>query len=231
MVKNAILKRFGLEIIVSDRDDLIYGDYKVSGTAARYTRTTSYHHCTLLVNADKNILSKSLQKPSYFIKTNASQSTRSPIKNLNELNQKITIPELIQPISKEYLTTLPYLKDNFDINLISNHNIHHVNPTEEDYPELLDFRDEMKSSEWIFGSCPDFTATKLINLDESTEIKVNFNVVKGIVTDVDVENNFNRKLYLELFKDRKFDENLFEEIKDCLNKELNQSVVHKSINN
>lgn len=46
------------------RDDIVQnGVYKVSGSAARMTRTKAYHHCTLLVNSDKRHLRSSLQAP------------------------------------------------------------------------------------------------------------------------------------------------------------------------
>lgn len=83
LIARAVHKNYGVKIIVNDRDDLVIGDSKVSGTAAKLGRLNAYHHCTLLVHANKANLSRALHKQRWNIQTNATQSTRSKVLNLS----------------------------------------------------------------------------------------------------------------------------------------------------
>ena len=51
-------------MIATKRDDLIFPDErKISGTAARIARNRAYHHLTLLIAEDLDILRQSLKSP------------------------------------------------------------------------------------------------------------------------------------------------------------------------
>lgn len=52
-----------LNLKCNSRDDIMQDGCKVSGSAARMTRIKAYHHCTLLVNSDKQHLRSSLRSP------------------------------------------------------------------------------------------------------------------------------------------------------------------------
>lgn len=63
IVSKALFRQFSLEVNISDREDLLYNNYyKISGTASKLGRPNAYHHCTLLVDADKIHVRNSLQK-------------------------------------------------------------------------------------------------------------------------------------------------------------------------
>lgn len=60
LIKQALKKEFNLDIEISDKDDLLLDNMKVSGTASKLGRPNAYHHCTLLVNANKSHLKETL---------------------------------------------------------------------------------------------------------------------------------------------------------------------------
>ncbi|KAL3272462.1 hypothetical protein HHI36_013942 [Cryptolaemus montrouzieri] len=68
IIVEAVKKECDIHIDINKREDLVINDCKVSGTAAKLGRPNSYHHCTLLVNVNKENLSKSLKKLIYPFK-------------------------------------------------------------------------------------------------------------------------------------------------------------------
>nr|CDJ82370.1 Biotin lipoate A B protein ligase domain containing protein [Haemonchus contortus] len=80
-ISKALNARFAVDIVPTKRDDMELqpGSRKCSGTAARITREKSYHHLTLLIEADLMLLSAALKSPFRdCIRTNASRSVRAP---------------------------------------------------------------------------------------------------------------------------------------------------------
>lgn len=63
LISRALFREWGLNVDISDREDLLLNKhYKVSGTASKLGRPSAYHHCTLLVDANKLNLKNSLLK-------------------------------------------------------------------------------------------------------------------------------------------------------------------------
>src|SRR5699024_6587150 len=68
---------FGIETEISPREDLVLADTgeKVSGTASKLNSHNSYHHCTLLVDVDRDRLRGSLRRdPIADVQSNATKS-------------------------------------------------------------------------------------------------------------------------------------------------------------
>lgn len=183
LIKAAIYKEYGLIVDISPRDDLVIGDLKVSGTAAKLGRLSAYHHCTLLVDANKTNISRALQKESSEIKTTASRSIRSKVTNLRNENPAITVSGLISAIGREFL--LP-ADDDFQ----------YVNPTNAAFPELDKIRANLAEWEWCFGRTPKFTVTKsfiipskfLVN-ERDQKLGVIITVENGRIGDVQLNDS------------------------------------------
>ncbi|CAG0908940.1 unnamed protein product, partial [Cyprideis torosa] len=60
MVAEAVKDAFGIDLAVNQRQDIEVLGKKVSGTAAKLASKKAYHHCTLLVNADRENLRAAL---------------------------------------------------------------------------------------------------------------------------------------------------------------------------
>eukprot|EP00127_Corallochytrium_limacisporum_P001023 Clim_evm22s34 gene=Clim_evmTU22s34 len=70
----------------SDRQDVLLGDHKVSGSAYKIGRN-AYHHCTLLIDADLNGLRGLLRHPfgeTAEWRSKGVESVRSPVTNVGE---------------------------------------------------------------------------------------------------------------------------------------------------
>ncbi|KAK5638352.1 hypothetical protein RI129_012647 [Pyrocoelia pectoralis] len=179
LIKAAIYKEYGLKVDVSPRDDLVIDDLKVSGTAAKLGRLSAYHHCTLLVNANKTNISRALQKECSDIKTTASRSVRSKVVNLCDENPLITVGGLISAIGREFLQ-----QDTDD-------EFQYLNPTNAAFPELDKIRTVLSEWNWCFGKTPKFIVTKsfiipskfLVN-ERDQELGIIITVENGKISDV-----------------------------------------------
>ncbi|MEI6310817.1 MAG: lipoate--protein ligase family protein [Bacteroidota bacterium] len=97
------LQSKGIDVYLNERNSIYVGDFKIGGNAQFTNRKNILSHCTLLFDANLDQLEKSIESPFRQIKSKASKSVRSLVKNLSELlknsNKHIFINEL-----KDYLT-------------------------------------------------------------------------------------------------------------------------------
>jgi len=192
IITRALFREWGVNINISEREDLLMNNhFKVSGTASKLGRPSAYHHCTLLVDANKLNLKNSLIKSNDEIETNATRSIPSPIRNLKEANYYITPEKLLSAIGWEYLRTTPISMQDGGKELISKQRgFQLINPTDKWFPGLAKIRDEFISWEWRFGKTPKFTASRTFPIHDLPEkiknpdMKVALKVEKGEIMDV-----------------------------------------------
>ncbi|XP_039753584.1 lipoyltransferase 1, mitochondrial isoform X3 [Pararge aegeria] len=197
LVKRALYRGFGIKSVINDRHDIIVQDkYKISGTAAKLGRLTGYHHCTLLVNANKADLTKALAKREHGIQTTATASTPSPVVNLADMDNKVTVEALQTAIGYEYLRT-PALRldDGGERQILKQRGFQFVNPTEDWFPGLSELKSELESWDWAFGRTPEFTVSRSFPVpaellapskvySATQELVISMTVEKGLIDDV-----------------------------------------------
>ncbi|NWX10430.1 LIPT Lipoyltransferase, partial [Caloenas nicobarica] len=162
-----------LDVHVTDRYDILLDrQFKISGTAAKLGRTTAYHHCTLLCNADKFVLSSVLKTPYKGIKSNATPSVPASVKNLFEEDPSLTCEMLLDAIAEEYAT-----QHQID------HHITLVNPADETVlPGISNKTKELQAWEWVYGKTPKFSVSTCLNMvykDSVIDVKVDLDVKHG----------------------------------------------------
>ncbi|XP_014606524.1 PREDICTED: lipoyltransferase 1, mitochondrial isoform X1 [Polistes canadensis] len=194
IITRALYREWGLKAVVNEREDIVVeGRYKVSfdvsGTAAKIGRPNAYHHCTLLVAANKTLLSMSLQKKETGIKTNATPSTRSSIKNLTEVNSEVQIDKLINAVGWEYLRTKPLvLEDGGYDHIQEQKGFQMINPSEDWFPGIDKLREQFCSWEWTYGRTPDFSVTKTFDVPAPNgniyRLDLTLEIQKGIVEEI-----------------------------------------------
>lgn len=193
LIKRALFRGFGIKSVINDRHDIIVRDkYKISGTAAKLGRLTAYHHCTLLVNANKADLSKALAKR----ETNATPSTPSPVVNLSDLDKRVTVEGLQTAVGYEYLRTPAlHLEDGGDKQISRQRGFQFINPTEEWFPGLAELKNELQTWDWSFGRTPVFTVSRSFPVppellspskvySATQELIISMTVDKGLINDV-----------------------------------------------
>lgn len=86
--------RLGIATERSGRNDVLAGGRKFSGNAFYKNGKQAYHHGTLLVDVDKDRLSRYLNPSKAKLQAKGVDSVRSRVVNLRELNPEVTIPAL-----------------------------------------------------------------------------------------------------------------------------------------
>jgi len=88
----------GISAEISGRNDILADGRKFSGNAFYNSKGKSYHHGTILINADKEKLTKYLTPPKAKLQAKGVKSVKSRVINLSELNPSLTVETM-----KEYM--------------------------------------------------------------------------------------------------------------------------------
>ncbi|XP_053161707.1 lipoyltransferase 1, mitochondrial [Hemicordylus capensis] len=162
-----------LDVQATERYDLLLnGIFKISGTAAKLGRTVAYHHCTLLCNADKFILSSVLKSPYSGIKSNATPSVPAFVKNLFEEDATLTCEKLMDAIAEEYAAH----------HQIGNQIIF-IDPADEtEFSGINSKVKKLQAWDWVYGKTPKFSISTCFNITDKQscfEMKINMDVKNG----------------------------------------------------
>ncbi|XP_071142639.1 lipoyl amidotransferase LIPT1, mitochondrial-like [Mytilus edulis] len=193
LVVKALSSHWNVDLSINTREDILLdGFYKVSGTASKLGRNTTYHHFTLIFDVDKDKLFEYLDSPmsTVGVHSRATQSLKSRVKNLSDSIPGVTYDSLVDVIGQQFLQG----KKNID-------NFQFINPSEAQFPGLQKIYDELCDWKWIYGRTPNFSLTRhfVKNLEYYIEhqITVNVNIEKGRISKIDIETNFN-ETYLKM---------------------------------
>ncbi|XP_047356063.1 lipoyltransferase 1, mitochondrial isoform X3 [Vespa velutina] len=144
-----------------------------------------------VVNEREDIVVEGRYKVSFDtgIKTNATTSTRSSIKNLTEVNSKVEIDKLIDTLGWEYLRTKPLvLEDGGYDHIQEQKGFQLINPTEDWFPGIDKLREEFCSWEWIYGRTPQFSITKDFDMPAPNgnlyRVNLTLEIQKGIIEEI-----------------------------------------------
>lgn len=140
------VQAMGIAAEKSGRNDITAHGKKFSGNAFYHSGGRSYHHGTIMVDADLDNLSHYLTVSPDKLAANGVQSVRSRVVNLRELNPAVTVEgmksALITSFGEQYgLTPAPF------------------DPGRIDSAKLRERTEHFASYSWRVGSEPDCTAT------------------------------------------------------------------------
>uniref|UniRef100_A0A3B4TQI5 Lipoyltransferase 1 n=1 Tax=Seriola dumerili TaxID=41447 RepID=A0A3B4TQI5_SERDU len=173
--------RPGLDVQATDRFDiLLNGHYKISGTASRLSRKSSYHHCTLLHSADRSALSAVLSPSCPGIHSNATPSVPSPVANLLDHAPTLRWEELFDGLVHQY-------------NAGTHSALTLVNPTDEcTFPGLSRMATELHSWDWTFGKTPKFSVQTLLDLTDGrssarSSAQLHMEVKNGLIESCELD--------------------------------------------
>lgn len=173
-----------LDVAATHRFDiLLNGHLKISGSASRLSRKSSYHHCTLLHSADRSALSAVLRPSCPGIHSNATPSVPSPVANLADHAPSLQWEELLDAIEQQY-------GSEFGFSAASTL----VDPADESaFPGLRRAEAELRSWGWTFGKTPKFSVRTPLELTDersaarrsaTLQVDVKNGVMDGVQLDV-----------------------------------------------
>ncbi|XP_059608516.1 lipoyltransferase 1, mitochondrial isoform X2 [Phlebotomus argentipes] len=188
LITRALFREWSIKADISERDDILFRGKKISGTAAKLGQPNAYHHCTLLVNSNKDQLTQALTMEKNDIQSRATKSVPAQVKNLTDANKQVNVPQLLSAIGYEFLRTNPTeLVDGGRELVMKQRGFQLINPTEKWFPGITTLRDNFEAWDWRFGRTPKFSVEKSIELKSEEKIhnvKLHVDVEGGIMTEI-----------------------------------------------
>jgi lipoate-protein ligase A len=138
------VKSYGIEAVLSGRNDILADGCKFSGNAFYCSGENFFHHGTILIKTDTEKMARYLNVPQDKLSAKGIASVRSRVINLSVLNDSITVNGM-----KEKLVT-------------SFGNIYGLPLSEYEFPaytkaEIEGYVSEFASPEWKYDKTPRFT--------------------------------------------------------------------------
>jgi lipoate-protein ligase A len=174
---NVILKAvnsFGFNAEFSGRNDILIDGRKFSGNAYFFGDNSSYHHGTLLVDADMLKLSEYLNPSKQKIVSKGVDSVRSRVVNLKALNDSITIEDLKSSVLKSFQES--YCK-------IAAYTEYTENAIKDE--EIRKLYDKYSSWQWLYAESPSFD-DYYENRFSWGEVQIGLNFIDGYIKKVNV---------------------------------------------
>ena len=141
------LKKLGIDAEQSGRNDMQVGDRKISGSAFKHAADRSFHHGTLLVNANMQKLGDYLNPHPLKLKAKGIKSVRARVANLVEFNDAInheTLSDAIIEAFCEYYGETAPVEQLDEASLAKQ-------------PALNAYYQQMTDWDWRFGKTPEFS--------------------------------------------------------------------------
>lgn len=176
------LRNFGLNAYASGRSDLLIMDgveKKISGSAFKQKKSSSFHHGTMLINTELDKLNNYLMSKHTDIEAKGIKSVKSTVQNLNKLNSEITVESYIQAVQRSFCRF-----KGAEISPMA------VDESDMDQQYLL----SLKSWDWVFGETPFFELEREVNNNRLTIC-----AKKGLVIKVEIHSDSFEFHLLNLF--------------------------------
>ena len=166
------LKTLGVNAELSGRNDLTVEDKKISGSAFKHTSTLSFHHGTLLVNADLTQLANYLNPHPLKLAAKGIKSVRSRVANLSEFNADINHQVICDAITDAFFEHYQTSVEPEQLDIASLKEI----------DELNAYYQKMSDSNWRFGKTPEFDH-KIETRFTWGIVDINLTVQKGVINE------------------------------------------------
>jgi lipoate-protein ligase A len=175
IITNAV-NSFNLNSYASGRNDLLVDvdneAKKFSGSAFKEKKDRSFHHGTLLIDADLSRLANYLNPDKKKLESKGIKSVRARVANLATINKEITHESLCEKIIAEFFK---HYGSKCEIEILDNESL-------KKEPKLLKYYDQLKDWKWRFGETPKFNH-QMETRFEWGGMEVHIDSHKGIITD------------------------------------------------
>lgn len=169
-IVEALSEGWDLDVDISPRDDLVVdGIYKFSGSAAKLGKHSSYHHCTLLYDADLEMLSKTVGPGRFIATSKSTQSVTSRVVNLKKVEPSLTFDEITTGIAKAYS------RSNREPCVLP------LKMFEQYSSDIEKMRLELLSWEWVYGKTAQFTLTHSVRSSSGAKMAVSMEIILGTI--------------------------------------------------
>lgn len=166
------LATFGITAERSGRNDILAEGRKISGSAFKHTKERSFHHGTLLINADLGRLVDYLNPHKKKLTAKGIKSVRSRVANLTEFDSSLDHDTISQAVMESFFT---YYGARCEPELLDGSTLRAI-------PSLDRYYQQMADWEWRFGHTPDFSH----HLEERFDwggLDIHLDVHRGVIRE------------------------------------------------
>ncbi len=165
------LNSLDIKAQISGRNDLVIEEKKFSGHAY-LTKRNCLHHGTLMVDVDKNKLSKYLNVAQAKLSSKHITSVKSRVINLKEVNQNLTIEQLRKALLESFENYYQLKSSSIKIDLTV----------------LEKLASEYQKEKFIYGEKNSHAFFKTCRFDWGL-IKISYNLKDNIITEVSISSD------------------------------------------
>lgn len=183
------LKKLGIEATQSGRNDMQVGERKISGSAFKHAIDRSFHHGTLLVNANMQKLGDYLNPHPLKLQAKGIKSVRSRVANLVDFNDTVTHESLSDAIIEAFCE---YYGQTVEVEELDEASL-------KSEPHLNKYYEQMANWDWRFGKTPAFSHHIETRFDWGI-IDLHLDVQQAVITEVVI---FSDALNVELIDELK----------------------------
>lgn len=173
------LAAFGIEAFASGRNDICVneedGPRKISGSAFKETKDRSFHHGTLLINADLTKLGNYLNPDRKKLVSKGISSVRSRVANLSQYNPELTHESLTKKIVETFCQVYG---SSAEVEVLNNEILRQT-------PKLNEYYEKLKDWNWRFGETPQFTH-QMDHRFEWGGMEVHLDAKKGLIENAKI---------------------------------------------
>ncbi len=184
------LNEFEIKAFPSGRNDILIttneGDKKISGSAFKETKDRSFHHGTLLINANMSRLEEYLIPHPKKLQSKGIQSVRARVTNLQEENRNITHEKLSEKIITAFFNEY---QDSCPVEILDHKYLESIPKLNEHYTRLKDWN-------WRYGEAPSFNH-QLSEYFTWGLVEVFLNIEKAKVSEIKI---FSDSLHPEMIE-------------------------------
>ncbi|MEN8625248.1 lipoate--protein ligase [Psychrobacter proteolyticus] len=184
------LKKLGIDATLSGRNDMQVGDRKISGSAFRHAADRSFHHGTLLVNANMQKLGDYLNPHPLKLKAKGIKSVRARVANLVDFNEAINHEILSEAIIEAFCE---YHGETAQVEQLDEASL-------AKQPTLNAYYQQMADWDWRFGKTPEFTHHIETRFDWGM-MDVHMDVKQAMITEVVIFSDALNVELIDLLKD------------------------------
>lgn len=184
------LKKLGINAEQSGRNDMQVGDKKISGSAFKHALDRSFHHGTLLVNANMQKLGDYLNPHPLKLQAKGIKSVRSRVANLVEFNADINHEVLSEAIIEAFCE---YYDDTAPVEELDEASL-------AKQPALDKYYQQMADWDWRFGKTPQFNHHIETRFDWGI-IDLHMDVQQAVITEVVIFSDALNVELIELLKE------------------------------
>lgn len=173
------LKEFGIMAYASGRNDICVdesdGPRKISGSAFKETKERSFHHGTLLINADLSKLGNYLNPDKKKLVSKGITSVRSRVANLSQYNPLLTHESLCERVIEKFLEAHGARAE---VEVLNNEYLRQI-------PKLNEYYNKLKDWQWRFGETPQFSH-QMEQRFEWGNMEVHLDAQKGLIKNAKI---------------------------------------------